>query len=357
MKKPVLFVLPYPLGKAPSQRFRVEAYFAELEKAGIEYKVNCFLSKEGWDILYNKGHLSRKLVEVIKGFIRRIILLFKLGNHEFVFIHREATPLGPPFFEWVAARVLKKKIIYDFDDAIWMKNTVTPNPLVDWIKAFWKVRYIIKWADKISGGNNYLCNYAKRFNRKVILLPTVVDTEHRYNFLKQHCNSRKPIIGWTGSHTTMNYLEMVFPVLKELEQKYDFEFLVISNKEPQYLLKSLRFLKWNEKSEIEDLARIDIGLMPMFDDQFSEGKCGFKIIQYLALGIPAVASPVGVNAGIVENQKNGFLCREEREWAQAIEILLNDTELRRKFGSAGRIKIQDQFSISANVKKFLTLFS
>ncbi len=211
MNKRILFLLPYPLHRAPSQRFRVEAYFNLLRDHNISFTTREFLDDKAWEILYKKGSLIKKAIAVSKGYLKRIKLLFKTGSYTHIFIHREAAPLGPPVFEWFLAKVLKKKIIYDFDDAIWIPNTSRENKFASWLKAFWKVKYICRWSYKITAGNEYLYNYARNYNPKVILLPTCVDMVHRFNKLKQHTTGQ-PIIGWTGSHSTMHYLDELLPV-------------------------------------------------------------------------------------------------------------------------------------------------
>jgi glycosyltransferase involved in cell wall biosynthesis len=356
LKKKVLFLLPYPLGKAPSQRFRVEAYFSLLDEHDVNYTTHEFLDEEGWSVLYKQGSVFRKVSSVLKGFLRRAkVVLFDASEYAYIFIHREAAPLGPPIFEWFLARVLMKKIIYDFDDAIWIPNTSRENKIAGWIKAFWKIKYICRWSYKVAGGNNYLCDYARSFNDQVVLLPTCVDTEKRYNQVKDQ-DSGKVVIGWTGSHSTMKYLDPIVPVLTQMAREFDAETVIISNKEPSFDFHGLRFFKWQESTEIEDLLKFNIGIMPLEEDAWSEGKCGFKLIQYLALGIPAVASAVGVNKNIIEHGHNGFLCFNDKEWIQALRRLIKDTNLRISMGQQGRKKIEREFSIHANEGVFLKLF-
>lgn len=353
----ILFLVPYPMRHAPSQRFRVELFLPELDKAGITYKIQSFLDEQTWDVLYKGGGFIPKAWGVIKGFARRWkMVLSGLPGYDFVFIHREAAPLGPPVFEWIISKIFRKKIIYDFDDAIWIPNTSKENKLVSWIKAFWKIKYICKWADKVVGGNDYLCEYALSFNKKVIKIPTCVDTANRHNRLKdQHTGKIK--VGWTGSHSTMKFLNQLIPVLRELQTRYDFEFVVISNKPPAFELSSLRFIPWNEGTEVEDLLQLNIGVMPLEKDPWCEGKCGFKLIQYLSVGIPAIASPIGVNQAIIEDGKNGFLCETKEEWDRALSFLIEQTDKRTKMGELGRSKIENEYSISSQSVKYTGLFS
>lgn len=355
-QKKVLFILPYPLRFAPSQRFRVEAFFPLLQQAGFQIEKACFFSASDWNVLYQKGAIGKKIGAVMKGFALRIGLLTRIWRYDYIFIHREASPLGPPFIEWFIAKIGRKKFIYDFDDAIWIPNTSKENRMVGWVKAFWKVKYNCRWAYKVVGGNDFLCNYARRFNNRVVRIPTCVDTETRHNQLKAP-QQGKLTIGWTGSHSTLHYLAEIVPVISRLQEEFDFSFLVIANKAPKLQLTDWTFLPWQEETEVEDLLRMDIGIMPLKDDAWSEGKCGFKLIQYLALGIPAVASPVGVNQQIIDEGQNGFLCSAPQEWYNALKRLLTDIELRRKMGLHGREKIVAEYSIQSQQQAFLHLFT
>ena len=349
--------MPYPLHRAPSQRFRVEAYFNLLKEQNIDYDTQQFLDEAAWQILYLKGSLVKKFAAVCKGYLKRLQLVLSGATaYSHIFIHREATPLGPPLIEWILAKVLKKKIIYDFDDAIWIPNTSKENRIASWIKAFWKVKYICRWSYKVAGGNEYLCVYARRYNDNVVLLPTSVDIVSRYNKLKHH--KREPIvIGWTGSHSTMHYLEDMLPIFKRVASEFDVQIMIISNKKPGFEIPNLQFKYWQEATEIDDLLQFTIGIMPLKKDAWSEGKCGFKLIQYSALGIPAVTTAVGVNEKIVEEGVTGYLCETEEEWDKALQTLIGSECLREQMGNDGRKKIAAQFSIQANAGIFLGLFN
>lgn len=355
--KKILFLVPYPLSKAPSQRFRVEAFFPSLEKTGLKFSVHSFLDKKTWARLYQKGGLFLKSWGIIKGFLKRwITIVFHIPFYDFIFIHRESAPIGPPIFEWIVAKLYRKKIIYDFDDAIWIPNTSSANQLINWCKASWKVKYICKWSFKIVVGNNFLYNYAIQFNDNVIKIPTCIDLK------KSSAQNREPNgemlnIGWTGSHSTLKYLDKIVPTINELQKSIDFNFLVIADKDPSLPLKNFEFIPWNASTEVEDLCRLDIGIMPLVSDAWSEGKCGFKLVQYFACEIPAIASPVGVNKIIIEQGVNGFLCETDNEWELSLKTLLANEFLRKQMGKAGRKKIEEQYSIQSFGKKFVELFS
>lgn len=351
----LLFLVPYPLEKSPSQRFRFEQYFDTLVDKGHTIEVQSFLTDFGWNIIYSDGHRFKKALAVISGFARRFVVLPMAARADFIFIHREAAPLGPPAFEWIIARILRKKVIYDFDDAIWMTDRTNEGSLARALRHRSKVGSICRWSYKVSCGNEFLCDYARRFNQHVVYNPTTIDT--RYHLAKSKSRPERITIGWTGSHTTLKYLSMIVPVLIDLENKFPgLDFLVIANKKPDLPLKSLKFLQWNETTEIDDLNKIDIGIMPLPDDEWSKGKCGFKALQYMSVAIPTIASRVGVNTRIIENDVNGFLCSTAEEWRNAIERLIHDEQLRERIGQQGKSTVEKNYSVTSNTSNFLSLF-
>jgi glycosyltransferase involved in cell wall biosynthesis len=355
--KDVLFLLPYPLHRAPSQRFRVENLLFLLDDAHISYDLDPFMNENTWQILYKNGNLVQKAINIAQSFLKRWVkVLFKSNAYKVIFIHREATPLGPPIVEWYLTKILGKKVIYDFDDAIWIPNTSAQNKIAGLVKSFGKVKHICRWSYKVSAGNDYLCSYAlKSGARSVYLIPTVVNTSSRYNQLKKH-EERKLIVGWTGSHSTLKFLDELTPIIEKIQKEIPFTFLVIADKKPCLQLSDWEFCPWNEEREIEDLLKIDIGVMPLKNDAWSEGKCGFKLIQYLSLGIPAIANSVGVNKDIIEHHTNGYLADNNEQWEHALRTLLSDCNLRKTMGEKGREKVVKEFSIESQKKNFLQLF-
>lgn len=354
--KEILFVAQYPENVSPGQRFRFELYKDFLKENGFNITMHSFLEENGYNIIHRQGMFFIKSWEVIKGYLRRVRLLFSLSKYDYIFLQREAAPLGPPIFEWFYAKVFKKKVIYDFDDAIWMEHISDHNSMAKRFKGVAKVKNICKWSYKVSCGNEYLCNYARKYSKHVVYNPTCVDTENRHNILACHDVSRVTI-GWTGSFSTLKYLETITHILQKLQEKYDFDVKIICNQKPNFTLKNLHYVEWSEENEVRELATCHIGLMPLTNDEWSEGKCGFKLVQYLALGIPAVSSPVGVNKKIVDNGINGLLCETDDDWYKAIEILINDKALRSKMGIDGRKKITRAYSLLSNKENFLQLFS
>lgn len=356
----VFFLIPYPLHHSPSQRFRFEQYFDILRQAGITYHTQSFWDIQSWKILYKRGHQSAKVLGFMRGFLRRLFVLFKLVNVDFVFIHRECMPVGPPILEWFIARVLHKKIIYDFDDAIWLPNTSAENKLAAFIKWHSKTNAICRWSYTVSCGNDFLADHARNFNAKVVTLPTTIDTQLHNPLLRNKSQSSdKPIvIGWTGSHSTLKYLYNLVPVLQRIENKYADRilFLIIADKDPLINLKQLEFLPWKKETEIKDLSQFDIGIMPLPDDIWTKGKCGFKALQYMALEIPAVVSPVGVNLKIIQDNVNGFLAATEEEWVTKLSQLIEQPDLRDRLGKSGCHTVVNHYSVKSQQQKYLDLF-
>ena len=278
----------------------------------------------------------------------------RANQFDIIFIFRDALPTGSIKYE-KKMRASGAKLIYDFDDAIWLANYSESNAKVHRLKAYWKVKYCIKWAGQITVGNSYLANYARSLNNNVIIIPTTIDTLNYHNINTDY--NQKIVIGWTGTHTTMRFLDFLVPIIKKLEARYDFEFRVISNQEPKYDLNSLRFIKWERNTEIQDLNQISIGVMPLEQDIWSEGKCGFKCLQYMSLGIPSVVSPVGVNEEIIQHGVNGLIATTEKEWENSLESLIKSIDLRKKIGQEGKQTIKSRYSVLAFEDQYLNLFS
>lgn len=356
MPKTIYILAPYPHGKAPSQRFRFEQYINRLESEGNKIEFHPFLSDSTWKSLYKNGSFFKKAFGIIGSFWRRFILLFYLRKADVIFIHREASMIGPPIFEWIIAKILRKSYIYDFDDAIWLPNYSQSNARFHRLKAYWKVKKIAKWAKHVSVGNDFLKEWTEKYNTHVSVISTTIDLK---NVHTKKCNHQKdiPVIGWTGTHTTLHYIDPIIPVLQELEKTHNFIFRVISNEAPTYSLKSLAFCPWNKETEISDLATFNIGIMPLNETPWSKGKCGFKALQYMALEIAPVVSPVGVNTEIVTDGENGFLCTTPDQWKARLIELLENPSLRQKMGKSAYSKIESGYSVNANYPKYKQLLN
>ena len=351
----IVFLAPYAKFITPTQRFRFEHYLPFLYERKLKYSYVTFVTEKDSKTLLLHGKNIQKLIIILIGIIKRLFLFLTIFKYDFVYIHREIIPIGPPIFEWFLAKVLKKKIIYDFDDAIWLSISSEANPKIAKIKCTWKVSKICSYSHIVTVGNEYLGVYAKQFCNDVRVIPTVVDTEFYHNKVKNQ-NEKPLTIGWTGSFTTLKYLNSVIPVIEKLKQRYEFDFLIIANKDPKFTTIDYNYLEWDSDSEIKDLLKMNIGIMPLLDTAIELGKCGFKAIQYMSLGIPAVVSPIGANVKIVIDNENGFLATDFDEWYEKLEILLSSLELRNALGDSARNYIINNYSITSTKSMFLDLF-
>jgi glycosyltransferase involved in cell wall biosynthesis len=346
---------PAPLNISPSQRFRYEHYIGKTERDDISFLQKPFFTIETWRVLHKQKNYFKKITGIILGFLKRFLLLFNVYKFDYVFIHREAAPIGPPVFEWMIAKILRKKIIYDFDDAIWIRAASEANPMIADIKCTWKVGKICSYSHIVSVGNEFLAKYARNYNHDVRIIPTVVNTEEKHASIKNQDD--KPLtIGWTGTFTNLIHLEKIVPVIKKLKEKYEFTFLIIGNKNPDFKDIDYQYIEWNIHSEIDDLIKMNIGIMPLNNTESEMGKCAFKAIQYMSLGIPAVVSPVGANCNVVSNKINGFWADSDDQWYQKLEILITNNELRKEMGILARNSIVNNFSVSSQKSNFFQLF-
>jgi glycosyltransferase involved in cell wall biosynthesis len=356
MRKRILFISPYPYDTAPSQRFRFEQYIPLLESEGWSTEQVSFWSSKAWKNLYRPGKVFSKAFYLITAIVKRYLLLFKIKRYDFVFIHREFSPVGFPLAVWIIARWIKKKIIFDFDDAIWIPNVSESNRWFSFLKVYDNTRRIIRWSYRVSCGNQYLCNYALQYNSHSVVIPTTLDTDKTHTYIRK-MPVEKFVIGWTGTHSTMRYLDEIIPVIEKLEKEFNhLEFRIIADIKPDYQLTSLVYVPWNKTTEADDLAKFSVGIMPLRHDPWSEGKCGFKALQYLSMGIPALVSPVGVNTSIVQHEINGFLCYDLADWENTLRYLILHPEKVEAMAKSCRQTVIDRYSVHAIKNDFLSLF-
>lgn len=352
MPPSILFLVPNPVGTIPGQRFRFEQYLNDLSQRHFKYKIRSFVSLRFHAFLYKKGYFFGKCLYSLLGFIYRIFDVLRALNFDLVFIYREVTPLGPAIFERILF-YLKKPIIYDFDDAIYLPSSSEANRLVRFLKFPGKTAKIVKLSTLVLAGNSNLKKYALQFNSQVEVLPTVIDTD-LYRPAKKDAGGNI-CVGWSGSFTTIAHLNLLRGVLREIFSKYKVDIKVIGSKDFSIEGVPIEAKDWNLASEIDDLSCFDIGLMPLPDDEWGRGKCALKALQYMALGIAPVCSPVGVNREIIQDGINGFLCASEAEWIDKISLLIKDRKLRLDMGQAARKTVEERYSVKINAPKFLEI--
>ncbi len=278
------------------------------------------------------------------------------NDYDIIFIFREALMTRSIFFEKQFAKS-RAKMVFDFDDAIWKNDTSNANKLFAWMKNPEKIAKTIALCDLVFAGNNYLADYAKQYNQKVVIVPTTIDTDE---YVRVSCPPKDYItIGWSGSITTIKHFELALPFLREIKKKYGHKVRIKVIGDERYKNDELDIqgIAWTKESEVRELSDIDIGIMPLPNDEWARGKCGLKGLQYMALEIPTLMSPVGVNTEIIHHGENGYLPTTNEDWVLCISALIDQPELRHKLGSAARQTVVDKYSIQANKELYLRYFN
>ncbi|HEY6806489.1 MAG TPA: glycosyltransferase family 4 protein [Pyrinomonadaceae bacterium] len=350
----VLALMPSLYDTSPGQRYRLEQWEPLLRERGVEITYAPFESEELHKSVYKPGQLGQKLKFVSQSLLKRSSLLSKVKDYDVVYIFREAALLGPPVFE----RLIHSRgvpIVFDFDDAIFVSYKSPSNGYLSYLKFAGKTKTICRISSHVMVGNPYLAEYAGRVNDKVTIVPTTIDTE-KYQPLNRRDDSKPIVIGWTGSHSTVQHLNTLRSALQKLAKRESFRLRVIGT--PTYELEGLdvEAMKWHSETELEDLSAVDIGVMPLPDDRWSKGKCGLKALQFMALGIPTICSPVGVNTDIIQDGENGFIAGADDEWVEKLSQLVRSRELRRKLGDAGRCTVETKYSAAAQAPRVYEVF-
>lgn len=352
----ILFIAAHRPDRSPSQRFRFEQYFDYLRDNGWECHLSYLLSEKDDKIFYSSGKFFQKLMIFCKSVIKRGRNLASKNKYDIIFIQREAFMTGSVFFERRFSKG-RAKIIFDFDDAIWKMDISEANKKLGFLKNPSKTSSIISLSDMVFAGNQYLADYALQFNKNVILIPTTIDTDYHENNFEKKENTI--CIGWTGSLTTIKHFQFAVPVLEKLKNEFGnrISFKVIGDKNYTNENLGITGIEWVRQSEISELQTIDIGIMPLPDDEWAKGKCGLKGLQYMALGIPTIMSPVGVNMEIITQGINGFLASSEEEWLEKLRILIENKEMREKFKTEGRKTVEEKYSKNAWKRVILDTFN
>lgn len=352
----ILFIVQHRKDRSPGQRFRCEQYLQALEDAGFQIEYSNLLSEKDDRVFYAKGRYLAKFFILIKSIVKRLGDVKKAKNADIVFIYREAFMLGSIFFE----KRFKKtgaSLVYDFDDSIWLNDTSDGNKNLSWMKRPEKTNEIIALSDFVIVGNDFLKSHCLQFNRNVTVFPTTIDTSYHLPAQKKEV-SGKVCIGWTGTSTTLKHFKGLLPVLLRLKEKYGNRIYFKAVLDADYKNEDLQLESklWTLDSEIDDLQEMDIGIMPLPNDEWSNGKCGFKGLQYMSLEIPTIMSPVGVNVQIIENGVNGFLAYGDLQWECILSDLIENEEKRLSIGKQGRLTVQNFFSVDAHKDRYVHCF-
>jgi glycosyltransferase involved in cell wall biosynthesis len=342
--------VPYQLGIAPGQRYRIEQWTPYLREGGIDIHFEPFAGPELMNALYCRGRYVMKAWHMSRAWLRRVRVAWRGSDFDLLYLYREAALIGPAWIERLAHR-RNPRVVYDFDDAIWLAYVSPRNRYLSYLKTPSKTAAICRMAAAITVGNETLAEFARRYNPAVTVVPSTVSLRE-YRPRPYPRLDATPVVGWTGSHSSAQYLRLVEGALKTLGRRRRFRFLVIGIDDYRLEGVDVECRPWRAESEVEDLWSIDVGIMPLFDDPWTRGKCAMKAIQYLGVGVPAVVSPIGANTEVVQDGVCGFQPATEGEWIHALERLLDSAELRNRMGAEGRRRVESTYSAEVQAPRF-----
>lgn len=348
----VLAISPIP-EEGAGCRFRIAHYIPYLEAHGFNVTLLTLFSTDFFRRVYRPGHLLAKSVVFAGLALRHLWALRRVREYDVVFIYRELFPVGPAFVEWLMSLPGCPPIVFDFDDAIFLPSVSEANRLIAALKTPSKVATIVRRSAEIVVGNDYLGAYARQFNPAVTVIPTSVDTTmFKPAPAALPRDAAAPVVGWIGSPTTASYILGLAPVLQRVAAQHPFVLNVSGTGEP-VTMPGVRVENpvWQLSGEIDLFRGCDVGVYPLVDDAWAKGKCGFKAIEFMACGVPVVASAVGVNREIIEDGVNGFLATTDNEWVEKLGRLIAEPALRARFAAAGRRTIEERYSLHVNAPR------
>jgi glycosyltransferase involved in cell wall biosynthesis len=339
-----------PLG--PSSRVRFYQYYPYLRARGIEIQNAALLDDEYVRRLYGKQRTAP--ISIIAAYLQRLYWLTRSSSFDLLWIEKELLPWLPAWTEGML-RGLGVPYVVDFDDAVFHRYDMHTNVFMRNILGK-KISAVMRHATSVVAGNDYLADYARQAGaRNIEILPSVVDIE-RYSLKQKEKTEFR--IGWIGSPVTAPFLGLINVALEQVAKNIDAHLVLVGSGDDDPLPNIRKeIIPWSEESQVNHIQSFDVGIMPLPDAPFERGKCGYKLIQYMACGLPVIASPVGANTKIVEQGKTGFLASSNAEWVTALGTLYHDSQVRNAFGQAGRKKVEAEYSLQVAAPRLLEILT
>jgi Glycosyltransferase len=347
----VFALASYPL-EAASSRYRIVQFIGPLAERGIDVTFSPFLDAALFSALYTPGKLLRRVPRILLRTLRRLGAVVSAVRADVVFVQREAMLFGPPVIEWLVARLLRRPMVLDLDDATWVPYA---SPMYGRLAMFlkWpaKTDRLIRWARVVTCGSPNVSEYVRARGAVAAVVPTVVDTRC---FRPADTRPRDvPVVGWIGTHGTYPFLERLFPVFERLARDVPFRLTIVGFGRGGVRVQGVEVdsRPWNMEQEVVDFQSLDIGVYPISEGEWSIGKSGLKAVQYMATGVPFVMSPIGVCATMGIAGRTHFNALTDDDWYAALLRLLTDPALRREMGTNGRAFAEAHYEIEvqANV--------
>lgn len=351
----VLALCSYPT-EAAATRFRMVQFVEPMRERGIELEIRPFLSENQFREFYEAGGLLSKTFGMVGPVLGRIGELARVRKYDLILVQREAMMFGPAIFEWLYETIGNIPMILDLDDATYVPY-ISPSygRMGSMFKFFGKTDNLIKRAAVVICGNRFIAEYVEGAGKEAVVIPTVVDPD---KFCPVETTNEKPIVGWVGTHSTFPSVERLFPVFERLAKKHRFAVKIVGSGRKNVAIEGVDVLNvwWTMEEEIKDFQSLDIGVYPLTvtssaNDQWLRGKSGFKAIQYMAVGVPFVMSPVGIGSELGEPGKTHFNAETQEDWYNSLDRLLSDRDQREKMGDSGRRYSLDNFALSTQADK------
>lgn len=350
-RRRILVICPFPQGVAAGQRLKYEQYFDDWREMGFDIDVSSFMDARMWKIAYVGGHWTQKAFGLLRGHMRRVRDVFRIHRYDLVYVFMWVTPLGTSLFERLT-RLLAKRLVFDVEDNVLVEQKLPKSYNPNWIARLFKgpqkTHFLIRTADHVVTSSPFLNDFCLGINvaRRCTYISSSVDTDRFVPVGRS--NAAEPLtIGWTGTFSTKIFLDLLRGVFQELARRIPYKLRVIGNFDYELEGVDLEVVQWTKEREVEDLQAFDIGVYPLPIDDWVLGKSGLKAIQYMAFGIPLVATEVGTTPLLITDDVNGLLVKTEVEWLRALERLLGDPELRRRLGEAARADAVAKYSTKA----------
>jgi glycosyltransferase involved in cell wall biosynthesis len=347
----VLAVCAFPV-EAAATRFRLAQFIEPLQRRGIELTISPFLTSKQFADLYRGGRTLSKVFGMAASVSKRLTETLSIGHYDVILVQREAMIFGPGIFEWLYSKIGHKTIVLDLDDATYVRYvSPTYGRLGSALKFFGKTDNLIRRSARVICGNRFIAEYVSANGGSPVVVPTVVDTE-LFKPQSDTKDSGQLTVGWIGTHSTFPFLAKLFPILERLSDRYDFDLKIVGAGNVDLKSEKIKFksIEWSLDREPEDFSSLDIGLYPIFpegaaNDEWIKGKSGFKAVQYMAVGVPFVMSPVGVCAEIGDPGLTHLNAATSEDWYTSLDMLLADSQLRLDMGQSGRQYSVRHFSI------------
>lgn len=338
-----------------SSRLRSYQFFPYLNNLGYEIKYQAlFKNKYVKNLYLKKSNIYNLICSYLERFFFLITILFKFRKFDLIVIEKELFPYTPILFEYLFY-LLNISYVVDYDDAIFHNYDMHKNKIIRYALGN-KIDKVMFYSNHVFAGNEYLLERARNSNAKSSsFLPTVIDL-NLYN-LKTSYPKNEFILGWIGSPSTVRYLEELFPVFEKIHKKYpNFKVNAIGAKSDYIEYSFINSIEWKKETEVEEINKFSIGIMPLYDAPFEKGKCSYKLIQYMGCYKPCIASPIGSNNQVITEGFNGKFASNEKEWYDGIEYFILNPNVIKDFGMNGRKRIDEIYNINSNIQLMNIIF-